>query len=191
MQESLSSSAVLRRVGWRAGGGSSLCRGVHLLLALGLWLGCSPGSDPSSERAVLAPDFSLERLDGGDRVSLSTLRGKTVVLDFWATWCLPCVEQVPAINSFFAAHASDPDVLVFGVSTDLDGPEIVQKWVTDQGVTYPILLGGDELARDMGAPGFPVTYMLDRHGRIQRRHVGVIEAGELEQNLADLHGDAG
>ena len=190
MQESLSSSAVLRRPGWRPGGGSSPHQGLRLLLALGLWIGCSPALEPSAIAALPAPDFSLERLDGGGRVSLSTLRGKTVVLDFWATWCAPCEQQVPAINAFFAAHASDPDVLVFGVSADLDGPEIVQNWVTDKGVAYPILLGGEELARELGAPGFPVTYVLDADGRIQRRHVGVIESGELEQNLADLRGDA-
>jgi hypothetical protein len=66
----------------------------------------------------------------------------------------------------------------------------VREWVKEQGVRYPILIGGDELALEMGAPGFPVTYVLDGQGRVQRRHVGVIKADELERDLAELRGDA-
>lgn len=157
---------------------------------LALGLACSP-ERPVSGVLPEAPDFSLQRLsESMEPVRLSDLQGKNVVLDFWATWCLPCIDQVPALNAFHEAHAQDSDVAVFGVNTDLDAVESVREWVKEQGVRYPILIGGDKLALDMGAPGFPVTYVLDGQGRIQRRHVGVIKADELERDLAALRGDA-
>lgn len=193
MQESLSLSAALRRGSGGASGGLRLRQGLFLVGALLLiqgW-GCSPGGNQAPKDAPRVPDFSLERLAGGSPVSRATLQGQIVVLDFWATWCVPCERQVPALNAFAAAHASDPDVHVYGVSADLDGPEVVQEWVTEKGVAYPILLGGDELAQDLGAPGFPVTYVLDGQGRIRARHVGVIEASDLEKNLANLRSEDG
>ena len=166
---------------------------------LWLWLAlcvaamsCSVEAPPETqEERPIAPEFSLARLDQPDeRVRLSDLRGKKVVLDFWATWCVPCIDQVPALNAFYEEHGQDPDVAVFGVSADLEGTDGISEWVEEQGVRYPILLGGDELAVDMGAPGFPVTFWLDEEGRIQRRHVGVIKAPELERDLAELRGHA-
>ena len=110
--------------------------------ALLLVLGCSP--EPSAPLSFpAAPEFSLQRLDESlESVRLSDLQGKTVVLDFWAIWCVPCIDQVPALNAFYEAHAEDPDVAVFGVSTDLTGVESVREWVKEQGVRYPILVGG-------------------------------------------------
>ncbi|MEE3326939.1 MAG: TlpA disulfide reductase family protein [Myxococcota bacterium] len=164
---------------------------MWLSAVLGLALACSVDPTPVAKERLPAPDFSLARLENPQEVvRLADLRGKTVVLDFWATWCVPCIDQVPALNAFYEAHAGDPNLAVFGVSADLEGTEGIQDWVEEQDVRYPILLGGDELAVEMGAPGFPVTFWLDGEGRIQRRHVGVIKAPELEHDLAELRGDA-
>ena len=161
------------------------------LLALWMVTGCSPVEEGKPNGpGPKAPDFSLQRLGSDERVGLADLQGKVVILDFWATWCLPCIDQIPALNAFHAAHAEDPAVLVFGVSADLEGAENVAQWVKEKGVRYPILLGGASLAQDFGAPGFPVTYFLDRQGRIQKQHVGVIQAEELERDLAEMSRDA-
>ena len=189
---------MLYSAGWISGRNSEPRQGPRwtrlwtgLVLCL-LGLACSEEAPPSTEKALrMAPDFALSRLDAPDQsVRLSDLRGKKVVLDFWATWCVPCIDQVPALNAFHDEHSQDPDVAVFGVSADLEGTEGIPEWVEEQGVRYPILLGGDELAVDMGAPGFPVTFWLDEEGRIERQHVGVIKAAELERDLAELRGDA-
>jgi thiol-disulfide isomerase/thioredoxin len=143
-----------------------------------------PGSGSGDEAPVPAPAFTLPRLDGGEPVSLDALRGKTVVLDFWATWCPPCEFQVPELNRFYDAHRGDSDVLVFGISVDTEGPEVVRAWVAEKDVRYPILLGGEDLARRYGAIGFPTLYVVGPDGMVREQHVGLIETATLEASLA-------
>ncbi|MBW2382851.1 MAG: redoxin domain-containing protein [Deltaproteobacteria bacterium] len=130
-----------------------------------------------------APDFTLNQLGGG-QVSLSELRGKTVVLDFWATWCPPCEFQVPELNRFYDAHRSDSDVVVYGVSVDFDGADVVEAWTTEKAVRYPILLDGESLARELGALGFPTLYVIGPDGHVRESHIGLIETETLEQAVA-------
>jgi peroxiredoxin len=131
-----------------------------------------------------APDFSLETLDG-EPIRLADLRGKTVVIDFWATWCLPCEFQVPALNAFWAAHKADGNVEVLGVSVDFEGPEVVRKWVQEKGVEYKVLLGGEDAARRFGALGFPTLYIVGPDGSVESEHAGLIEVDDLEAALAN------
>jgi peroxiredoxin len=151
-----------------------------------LALGCGPEGEARSTQEA-APDFTLERLGGGS-VALDELRGKTVVLDFWATWCPPCEFQVPELNQFYDAHRSDSDVVVFGVSVDSDGPDVVQAWVDEKQVHYPILLGGEDLARKFGALGFPTLFVVTPDGHVHSRHTGLIEAQTLEEALQGQRG---
>jgi len=136
-----------------------------------------------AEATEPAPPFTLEQLGGGE-VSLAELRGKTVVLDFWATWCPPCEFQVPELNRFYDAHRADSDVVVYGVSVDTDGAEVVEAWTTEKEVRYPILLGGEGLARKLGAVGFPTLYVIGPEGQVRETHVGLIETDTLEQAIA-------
>jgi len=137
----------------------------------------------------VAPDFTLATLAGDASVSLSELRGKTVVIDFWATWCPPCEFQVPGLNSFFDAHRGDSDVAVYGISVDTDGPETVQTWVTEKAVRYPILMGGEDLARLYGAVGFPTLIVIAPDGTIHSQHVGLIEIEDLEKAVTEQRAD--
>ena len=143
--------------------------------------GGAPGSPDSNAR--LAPDFELESL-AGERIRLSELRGKTVVIDFWATWCPPCEFQVPELNAFYEAHKQDGDVEVLGISVDVDGAEAVGGWVGEKQVRYKVLLGGEDLARRYGALGFPTLYVVAPDGTVDSEHVGLIETGDLEAALA-------
>lgn len=157
----------------------------RLLLALALVAAtaCSEASTPEAERPPeAAPGFVLERLSGGS-VDLAAHRGKTVVIDFWATWCPPCEFQVPELNAFFDAHQAEGNVEVLGISIDTEGPEIVGQWVADKKVRYPVLLGSEDLARAYGAVGFPTLVIVRPDGTIDSRHVGLIERDELEQAL--------
>ncbi len=167
--------------------------GALLVAAAGL--SCSPdrgesvaqvhaGAGAPSVPAEPAPDFTLEPLGGGPPVSLSALRGKIVVLDFWATWCPPCEFQVPDLNAFYDAHRRDSDVAIFGISVDTEDREAIQSWVAEKGVRYPILVGGEEVARQYGAVGFPTIFVVGPDGTLRERHSGLIETATLERALA-------
>jgi peroxiredoxin len=163
---------------------AGVTRGVRslgaLLTAVSVVAGCSPGG---GREARMAPDFTLDRLRGGT-VSLADLRGQIVILDFWATWCPPCEFQVEELNAFYDAHREDGDVEVLGISVDGEGPAAVASWVGEQGVRYPILLGGEDLARRFGALGFPTLYIVAPDGSIDSEHVGLIESAALEEALS-------
>lgn len=140
--------------------------------------------EPEPEAPAEAPDFRLPDLRGQE-VALSGLRGQPVVIDFWATWCPPCVHQIPVLNAFQEAH---PEVPVLGVSVDVDGREVVGPFAEEHGIAYRVLLGDEGLARRYGAFGFPSLFVVDPEGTIAASHVGVITLEELEAALADLGG---
>jgi peroxiredoxin len=165
---------------------------LGVLLACGVAFACGSrdeqgGQDPAAlEReaeAATAPDFQLPDLDGKP-VSLADFRGKTVVIDFWATWCPPCIFQVPELNQFWEANKAAGDVSVIGVAVDAEGASVVAPWVKEQGVRYPILIGSETLAREFGALGFPTLVVVRPDGTIDSLHVGLIELAELEKILA-------
>ncbi len=135
------------------------------------------------EQGDPAPDFTLPDLEGNP-VTLSDYRGKAVIIDFWATWCPPCIFQVPELNRFWKAHKDRGDVMVLGVAIDLEGAEVVAPWVEEQGVEYTIVVGDENLARKFGALGFPTLAIVTPEGTLDSLHVGLIEVAELESLLA-------
>jgi thiol-disulfide isomerase/thioredoxin len=158
-------------------------RALALVLLAGLALGCGdagPSGGGSGEPVEAAPDFTLESLSGG-KVTLSEHQGKTVIVDFWATWCPPCVFQVPELNKLHAAHADAGDVVVIGVAIDVEGESIVRPWAEENGIEYIVALGDEKLATEFGALGFPTLIVIRPDGSIESRHVGLIEYDTLEE----------
>jgi peroxiredoxin len=152
--------------------------------------GVSAGDDASAEEArELAPDFTLNDLTGAP-VRLEALRGKTVVLDFWATWCPPCEFQIPILNQVYEAHRDAGDVEILGISVDTEGPDVVKEYIAKHEAIYPIVIGSEALARKFGAPGFPSLIVVDPSGRIADVHVGLIEAPDLEEVIATIQAEA-
>jgi thiol-disulfide isomerase/thioredoxin len=167
----------------RRPGASGAAVGLALVLALA---SCAPDESRGTgvDRPV-APDFTLLDLEGRP-VSLADFRGKTVVIDFWATWCPPCLFQVPELNEFWRDHRETGEVMVLGVAVDVEGAEAVAPWVAEQNVEYAILIGDEDLAREFGAMGFPTLAIVTPDGRLDSLHVGLIEKAELEEIVAPL-----
>ncbi|GEM_PF-1444430 len=131
-----------------------------------------------------APDFTLPDLDGKPH-RLSDLRGRVVIIDFWATWCRPCVMAMPLVDKVQREHR-ERGVAVLGVNLEgRDKIEQVRKFVDGRGVGFTILVGGmmgNGLDRVYGVTGIPTTFVVDRDGVVRHRHIGYRE--NLDQLLS-------
>jgi cytochrome c biogenesis protein CcmG, thiol:disulfide interchange protein DsbE len=157
---------------------------IALCLVIFPLTGCYHGSKPSSIGKA-APDFTIH--DGEHSISLNQFRGKIVVLNFWATWCPPCIEEMPSLVQM-QKKFRNTDVTVLAVSVD-DDPDAYHKFLkdhaidlltvrdpgprTDQGVNAPV-------ASRYGTFKFPETYIIDRRGVIQRKFIGAIDWNQQE-----------
>ncbi len=151
-----------------------------VLAAVVVFTGCSvQQGDETSAVLRPAPDFTLPDVHGTE-FSLSDYRGKTIVIDFWATWCLPCLYQIPVLNELWARRRDNGDVAVIGVAVDVEGAEVVAPWIDAQGVEYQILIGDEGLAREFGVMGFPTIAIVNPDGDIERLHAGIIDVEDLE-----------
>ena len=138
--------------------------GVGILASLLVWK--LTHQTPPPKVGAPAPAFTLPRLDGKGDVSLASLRGSTVVLNFFASWCGPCKREAPDLESLWRRYRSD-GVVVLGVDSG-DERGDARRFLDAHGVTYPIVFDpGRKLALGPYAlPGFPVTYVINRAGRI-------------------------
>ena len=117
-----------------------------------------------------APDFNLPVLGGGE-ISMSALKGKVVVVNFWATWCPPCLVEMPVLNELHGAY-KDQGVEVLGLSLDEEGLSITQPFVEKLGVTYPILESDRKTYQAYGnVLTIPHTFVVDRAGTVTKRFV--------------------
>ena len=129
-----------------------------------------------------SPDFVLNDASGRP-VQLSDYRGKVVLLNFWATWCTPCREEIPWFMDFQRANAGR-GFAVLGVSMDQDGWKSVQPYVDRLHINYPVMIGNDEVARLFGGlDSIPLTVIIDRSGRIAAVHAGLCKRSEYESDL--------
>jgi len=121
-----------------------------------------------------APEFRLPTLDGGS-ISLSDLRGKVVMVHFWATWCPPCVEELPTLDQF-ARSPTGRDVELLAISVDETGPDAVREFMQRNRLTLPVLLDPDKtVASSYGTFKFPETYLVDRNGIIRHKIIGGVD----------------
>ena len=168
--------------------------GAAAVLAAGAGAGAAWWKQrPSGAHETLDEGFwskKFERPEGGE-LALQALRGKPILLNFWATWCAPCVEEMPMLDRFFREHAAN-GVQVVGLA--IDQPSAVRKFLQKTAVTYPIGLAGldgTELIRTLGntAGGLPFTLALTADGGVAERKMGKLEQADLDAWRRDFfHG---
>jgi thiol-disulfide isomerase/thioredoxin len=118
----------------------------------------------------------------GEEHRLDAMRGRTVVLYLWATWCLPCQRQLPLIEKAYAAYGSRPNVAFLAVSVD-QRPELVKPFVQRHGYTVPVTLGDRELYARLDVQGLPTLLIVDPQGVVRFRTLGHSEVGDFVEEL--------
>lgn len=135
-------------------------------------VGAPLSSSPSPREGFLAPDFTLDNLQG-EKVTLSDLRGKIVVINLWATWCPPCRAEMPALENAYEQY-KDSGLVVLGLNvTNQDSESEVPRFVEEFGLTFPILLDRDgSVSALYELRGLPTTFFVNRAGIIRTVVVG-------------------
>ncbi len=131
-------------------------------------------------------DFSLPRLNG-QTVSSKDLKNNIVVLDFWATWCAPCVGEIPAFNKLQAKYRSR-GVRVIGLAVQSGWPSDVRKFIAGHRMRYTVLIGNDQTVADFEAIGFPTTYLVAPGWKVYKKYTGPEEnkVAEIERDIETL-----
>jgi thiol-disulfide isomerase/thioredoxin len=141
------------------------------------------GSAHATQRA-LAPDFTLPQLNG-QPLTLSSFRGKIVLLDFWATWCVPCRAETPHFVELQQKYG-DRGLQIIGISMD-DSPDPVGPFVKQFQVNYPIVMGTAKTGEQYGGIlGMPIAFLIDREGHIVSKHIGATDAAVFEKEIVGM-----
>ncbi|MCI0607995.1 MAG: TlpA family protein disulfide reductase [Anaerolineae bacterium] len=146
-----------------------------------------PGPPPNPKAGFAAPDFTLDTLDGG-QLTLSELRGHPIVLNLWASWCLPCRSEMPAIEKAYQ-HYKDAGLIVIGLNTaSQDSESDARAFVQELGLTFPIALDRDGSVQSRyQLLGLPSTYFIDRKGIIRAVVVGgPMSEATIQSNIENL-----
>lgn len=135
------------------------------------------------EMNEVAPDFQLLSPDG-EQLQLSSFKGKVVLINFWATWCVPCREEMPLLQSFADQYSGE--LVVLGINYDEEARDI-QEFIDSLDLTFPILLDHDGKVTSLyRIRGFPSSIFIDKSGILRYQHVGLLSEKQLDKYLAEL-----
>jgi thiol-disulfide isomerase/thioredoxin len=154
------------------------------MLYFGFHMARRSGADhpPGIGYGTPAPNFTLETLDGKN-LSLSDLRGKAVIVNFWATWCGPCKIETPWLVELQNQYGAQ-GLQVVGVAMDDSGKDEIEKFAKDMGVNYPVLIGKEAVGDAYGGvPALPESFFVGRDGKIVDRIIGLKGRGEIEDSV--------
>lgn len=173
--------------------GLFLLFGLLLGLGLGLSILFQGGSKPNPASSTFqadsiaigspAPNFELATLDG-ETFSLSQLRGKAVIVNFWATWCPPCKEEMPLLQQYYAARSVD--LVVLGVDV-METVDLVKPFAGRMEITFPVLLDEKGQVYDLyRLRGLPTSFFLDSEGVLRAMHIGLLDERMLKGYLSQI-----
>jgi len=134
------------------------------------------------------PSFQLTTLDGRS-ISSAELRGRVVLVNFWATWCAPCRVEMPGFQTIYDRKRANGFV-VLGISTDAGEPDGVKRFLADHGIDYPVAMAAGGVAQRFGGVNvLPTSFLIDREGRIRNEVRGIFASVALEQAVNRLLGE--
>jgi thiol-disulfide isomerase/thioredoxin len=140
----------------------SLCLGGIIALPR-----CGKESKEKESSFPAAPDFTLRSLDGQE-ITLSELKGKVILLDFWATWCSPCRESIPHFIQLYKTYQKK-GLGVVGINMDKRDMETIRQFAMSMDIPYPVVMTSDQVERDYRVIGLPSTIIIDKKGRIREK----------------------
>jgi peroxiredoxin len=145
----------------------------------------APAPAGNGETGTQAPVFELADLTGKN-VASGEFAGKVVILDFWATWCPPCREEIPHFVQLYSKYR-DQGLVIVGLSLDAGGAKDVAPFAEEHKINYPMLIGNDEVAKAYGGvSAIPTTFVIDRQGKIVKRFIGFTPPEVFEETIAPL-----
>jgi cytochrome c biogenesis protein CcmG/thiol:disulfide interchange protein DsbE len=157
-----------------------------LLCAVAAPLRMSPAQTLSRSDFANKSAPSFARMDlNGKKMELSAYRGRVVLLNFWATWCAPCLIEMPVFVSWQSQYGSR-GLQVIGISMDDDAPPVRRAYLKYR-LNYPVAMGDEKLGELYGGVlGLPVTYLIDRQGKVIKRYEGAVDLKQLEREVQRL-----
>ncbi len=154
-------------------------------LLIGIGVAWSSGSPVAAQKVRPAKEFTLKDLSS-KKVSLSDFRGKVILLNFFATWCPPCRLEIPELVKIHQQN-KNKGLIVLGVSLDKDVvPFMLKTFVKDMKISYPVLMGTEEVADHYFITGVPVTVIISKDGKVHKRFDGLASPDQLDKALKDL-----
>jgi cytochrome c biogenesis protein CcmG/thiol:disulfide interchange protein DsbE len=152
------------------------------MLYFGFHMARRSGPTPRITKSAPAPDFTLQSLEGKS-MRLSDLRGKAVLLNFWATWCSPCKIEMPWFIELQNQYGAQ-GLQIVGVAMDESSKEDIAKFAKDMGVNYPVLLGKEEVGEAYGGvPALPESFFIGRDGKIVDKIIGLKGKADIEDSI--------
>lgn len=166
-------------------------QGANPEVLIDRWLPHNTNAAPSTANLQPAPNVTFKNLQGTD-VALSSLKGKVVLLNFWATWCEPCRGEIPVLIGLQDKYNSKGFTLL-GASMDEDGAKAVNPFIHDnhfnvggkeEQMDYPIVLGSDAITDQFGGLlGMPTSYLISRDGKIVKKYIGVVNEAQITKDI--------
>ena len=141
----------------------------RMVLATGI---ANPQTEVGKEKTKAAYDFTLNQLDG-ETLNFEDLKGKVVFVNFWATWCAPCVAEMPSINSLYDIYKDNPEVVFVMINTEIKEDK-VRKFIKKKDFSFPIYFPNVSMIPSVyETKGIPATFVLDKEGYIAYKKVGM------------------